>query len=128
MREFNYKNWRKNLKKHYSIMMIIGLLVFASGCLTLGRGSGILTSKEQQWTIPKDTKFYAIQTPKYKQLTEFTAEDDLAVLYKGKLIELEKDANDRAFKLAEQAKIKGILWGAIPTILLLLTIVLKRKK
>ena len=68
------------MKKHYSIMMIIGLLVFASGCLTLGRGSGILTSKEQQWTIPKDTKFYAIQTPKYKQLTEFTAEDDLAVV------------------------------------------------
>jgi hypothetical protein len=102
-------------------LVAIVLLAFTcSGCAMLAKASlpTILVSSEQQWTIPAGTPFKAIQLPVTKELKEFIVTDaDLAVLYKGNLLELEEEANSRAIKAARTAKTTGIAWGAIGTLI-----------
>ena len=92
--------------------------------LNLGKESRILISREQQWTIPKGTEFYATQKPKHKNLTLFVAEDDLKVIYAGELMRLEMEATETAFVVARQEK----KITAFLTILgLIFFLILKRK-
>lgn len=95
------------------VMLGIGLgwVIFLIGCGTSIKYAHVLTSKDQMWTIPQGTKFYATQKPKYENVTEFTADDDLAIVYKGKLLELEKEANKQAFEAKEKGTEIGIKLG-----------------
>jgi len=72
------------------------------------------------WIVPSGTTFKAVQPPKYNQLTEFTADDDLALVYKGSLVEMEIKANNKAFKAADQARTKGVVLGGVGSLLALL--------
>ena len=63
----------------------------------------------------------AIQKPKYAELTEFAADEDLAVIYKGSLLELEQEANSRAIKSARAAKTKGAVFGSLGSILAIIS-------
>jgi len=104
----------------YLLVTIFALLVI--GCSTFKQKlPTILTSKEQQWTIPMGVAFKAIQKPAYPNLTEFIVTDgDLAIIYKGNLLELEQEANRRAVKAARAGKQQGAIWGAITSLLTLL--------
>src|SRR3990167_498692 len=75
----------------------------------------VLTSENLQWTIPAGTLFKAIQKPTYPTLTEFSVPNDLVVLHKGNLIELEKEANRKAIKGARRARMNGMMWGIMGT-------------
>jgi len=106
------------------ILPLILLVLFCSGCATIAKSQlpTILTSKEQQWTIPKGTPFKAIQKPTYPTLTEFiVTDDDLAVIYKGNLLELEQEANRRAIKAARDARTKGAVMGSIGSLLAIIS-------
>ena len=92
------------------------LLVSVAGCRILGKKSVILISKDLVWTIPKGETFRAIQRPAYPKITDFVADEALSILYQGKLLELEKEANDRAFKQAKVAKKQGMLIGTVGSI------------
>uniref|UniRef100_A0A6H1ZAA7 Uncharacterized protein n=1 Tax=viral metagenome TaxID=1070528 RepID=A0A6H1ZAA7_9ZZZZ len=70
--------------------------------------------------MPKGVEFQALQLPAYKELTKFIADEDLAVLYKGSLLELEEEANRRVFKTARAKKKEGTLLGIIGSISALL--------
>lgn len=70
-------------------IVLIGLIVMIAGCAT---SQAILTSKEESWYIPKGTEFEAKKKPT-DALTKYKAEDDLMVLYMGKYLEVEKQAN-----------------------------------
>jgi len=72
------------------IICLIALACFLSGCATTG--SPILTSKEEMWYIPTGTTFQAKKEPS-ESLKTYQAQDDLMVLYKGKYLELERQAN-----------------------------------
>jgi hypothetical protein len=78
----------------------------------------ILTSSQQQWIIHKGDSFKATQDPK-EPARQFVAGDDLVVMYKGKLEELEKAADSRMFTAADAAKTKGLVFGAIASLLTL---------
>ena len=116
----NYNNLKNNWPKLCLLTMMLAQLLFVSGCVSLEPRSGILTSKEQMWTIPAGTKFTAIQAPKYSTPKEFAADEDLAVLYKGKLLELEVEADSRAFKAADQARTRGLWLGILGSLLALI--------
>jgi len=74
------------------ILLIIAC-IFLCGCLTTKpRPNPVLTSKEESWYIPKGTEFQAKKKPTEPTIT-VKAEDDLMVLYFGKYLELEKQAN-----------------------------------
>ena len=111
------KKLRNNYVSLYVRITMYGLLFFASGCASLGLNQGILISREQQWTIPKGVEFKAIQKPTYTELTGFIADEDLAIVYKGTLIELEEEANRRAIKAGRTAKTKGALFGSLGSLL-----------
>jgi hypothetical protein len=104
------------------LYLVILLGVFCSGCFgAKGSLPTVLTQKEMMWTIPAGQKFTAIQKPAYPKPTEFVvADDDLAVLYKGNLLEVEKEANRRAVKQARTAKTQGAVLGIIGSILALI--------
>lgn len=97
--------------------MIGLLLVSVSGCALLGHRSVVLTSKDETWTIPKGATFNAVQTPDIKEITEFIAPDDLVVMYKGNLLELQEEANERVFKEVNNAKKKGKILALITGII-----------
>lgn len=98
------------------ILMVVVLLIAGCGKSVQAIKNdlpSVITSRDQQWTIPKGIAFKAIQKPAYKELTEFIAEADLAVLYKGNLLDLEKEANRKAIKMARGARMNGALIGII---------------
>lgn len=89
----------------------------------------ILTSAQQQWTIPRGIAFKAIQKPAYPNLTEFIVTDgDLAVVYKGNLAELEQQADNRVIKAARGARTQGAIWGSISSVLGLLGAIFAKNK
>jgi hypothetical protein len=75
--------------KKIAIVAVFAILL--SGCFTT-RPTPILTSSEQSWYIPKDTVFQA-KKKATEPLLSLKAEDDLIVLYMGKYLELEKQAD-----------------------------------
>lgn len=102
------------MKKFY---LLAFLLLFCVGCsLTRGNAPSTLTSSEEQFTIPAGTTFQAIQKPKFSVLTSFTAKNDLVVLDKGNLLELEQSANAKLLKGTRTAKTKGIMWGILGSV------------
>ena len=113
----NYNHVRSFLLKLCLITMISLPLLLASGCAISGKRSGILSSREQQWTIPAGTTFKGMQRPIIKDPVDVIAEEDMAVLYKGKLLELEKAADARAFKAADTAKTQGMVLGIVGALL-----------
>jgi hypothetical protein len=114
------------MKKLIPIMLLV---VFCSGCAMIAKSSlpTILVSNEQQWTIEKGQEFTAIQKPKFKTPTKFIADEDLAVLYKGNLLELEQEANRRAINAARAGKKTGALLGGLGTILTAIAGILAKK-
>lgn len=70
------------------------LLLLVSGCFTT-KPNPILTSKEESWYIPKGIEFQAKKKPE-EALKTYKAEDDLMVLYMGKYLEVERQANSCA--------------------------------
>lgn len=94
-------------------LIFSSLIFLMSGCATIQSSlPTVLTSKEQQWTIPKGTPFKAIQKPAFPSPTEFVvADDDLAVIYKGNLLALEEEANQRVVKATRSAATKGAAMG-----------------
>lgn len=101
------------------ICLIICAVFLCSGCAMLAKMQlpTVLVSNELQWTIPKGTEFVAMQKPKYPKLTKFTADEDLAIVYKGNLLELEQEADARVIKAARAAKVKGVVFGGLGSIL-----------
>lgn len=73
------------------IILIGFLALLISGCITT-KPNPILTSSEESWYIPQGTKFEAKKKLE-ETLKTYIAEDDLIVLYFGKYLELEKQAN-----------------------------------
>jgi hypothetical protein len=73
------------------LIVLLGLIVMIAGCATTYKPA-ILTSKEESWYIPKGTEFQAKKTAT-DTLTKYQAGDDLMVLYMGKYLEVEKQAN-----------------------------------
>ena len=71
----------------------------------------VLTSKERYWTIRKGDKFTAIQIPEFKTPTEFIADADMSVVYKGKLLELQEEANKKGFIRDKIAKRNNVIFG-----------------
>jgi len=105
------------------ILLVLGL----SGCVSLGRGSHILVSDEQMWTIPKGTPFTATQKPTVPEPQQFQVDNsDLKVVYPGKLADLQEEANENAFKMAEKAKTRGLVTGGISAFLGMFLILLGR--
>lgn len=104
------------MKRLFIFILLVSLL---SGCAMMAKSKlpTVLTSREQQWTIPAGTEFTAIQKPKHSTLTKFAADEDLMVLHKGTYLELEQEANSRAIKQARAAKTQGALWGSLGSIL-----------
>ena len=111
------KSWKINLHKLFLIMILGTLTLSAIGCLSLGLGSGVLTNKDKSWIILKGSEFTAIQAPEYKIPTKFLAEDDLLVLYKGKYLEQEKAWSSKAWKLADESKVRGLFLGIFGSII-----------
>ena len=66
------------------------MFLFLVGCAT--SKSPILTSKEESWYIPKGEVFQAKKKPSEALIT-YKADDDLMVLYMGKYLEVEKQAD-----------------------------------
>lgn len=97
------------------------------GCASKKKLPAVLTSKDLMWTIPKGTTFKAIQKPQYKELTEFVVpDDDLAVIYKGSLLELEESANRRVASTARSSAIKGGIIGLLGSLFSIIAVFLKR--
>ena len=115
------------LKKPWALLLGITLIcllpLFGSGCAGLGKNFQILTSDDQQWTIPAGTDFKATQKPLHNDLTDFKAAADLMVLHKGTYLKLEQEANSRAIKGARDAKKQGKIWTVIGSVLTLITAV-----
>ena len=102
------------------ILVTIFLCLFLVGCVSTGVKPTVLTSKEQMWTIPAGATFQATQAPTYKKITTFVAPEDLSVIYKGKLLELEQAADKKVIDTSRAAKQTGIIWGALGTIVTVL--------
>lgn len=107
--------WKRSLSRLLLAGILIGLMLQAQGCASFGKTSKqiVLVSKDLSWRIPQGAKFEAIQTPNHPELTEFVAPDDLTVIYSGRLLELEKEANERVVKQAGKSKKQGVLIGSI---------------
>lgn len=105
-------------KKFKGIVFVFLTAVLLSGCAIIPKPA-ILTSSEQQWIIKKGDPFTAITASSNGKSVKLIAEDDLSVTYKGKLLELEKAADARAFTAADSAKTKGLLIGGGVSLLLL---------
>jgi len=88
----------------------------------------VLTSKDLVWIIPKGAKFQAIQPPRYKKLTDFVADSDLIVLYKGKYMELVKESNDRFLKRIRAERYRAIGIGSLASLLSFLGGLFSRKR
>ena len=86
-------------------------LVIAGCATTKSTLPTVLTSKDVMWTIPAGTAFKAIQKPTYPKLHEFIVTDDLSVIYKGNLLELEQEANTKVVKATASAKTTGAFMG-----------------
>ena len=112
------------------ILAISILVLLLSGCASLqSKLPTVLTSKEVQWTIPAGVEFQAIQKPAYPKLSKFiVADGDLAVIYKGTLLELEQEANFRAIKAARSGKKQGAIWGSIGSLISLLGALFAKNK
>lgn len=78
------------MRKYFIIVM----LCLLQGCITT-KPNPILTSKEESWYIPKGITFQAKKKPE-EQLKTYVAEDDLMVIYMGKYLEIEHQANSCA--------------------------------
>ena len=77
-------------------ILLVLISVLLMGCGSTGlKPNPILTSKEMSWYIPKGIEFQAKRTAE-DELTTYKAEDDLMVLYMGKYLEVEKQANSCA--------------------------------
>lgn len=99
------------------IIIAISLFLLIGCTMLQPKLPTILTSKEQQWTIPAGVEFQAIQKPAYPKLTKFIVTDgDLAVVYKGSLLELEQEANRRVVKASRAARQQGAMLGVIGSI------------
>lgn len=59
------------------------------------RNARILRSDQREWIIPKGETFNGIYDGK---LREYTAEDDLVVMFKGRKLKLEQEANQAVMK------------------------------
>ena len=128
----NYTRLKRNLLTLWLVMILTGLLLSAPGCARFGKNSLILTTKDRLWIIPQGTSFKAVINDK-TPLTEYIADDDLVVMYKGNLLELEKEANKRVIGATRSAKKQGALLGIIGSVLsiaagLIGKGILKRKK
>jgi len=106
------------------------MVLLLSGCATLqSKLPTVLVTSELQWTIPAGVTFKAIQKPAYPKLTEFTvADQELVIISKGNLLELEQEANNRAIKAARGAKKEGVIWGSIGSLLAFLSALVAKFK
>ena len=80
------------------------------------------------WTIPKGEEFTAL---KDRKKVKVTADEDLIVLYKGKLLELEKEASRKAVRRAKFSKRNIALVSSLGSLLALLSglkVYFKRRK
>lgn len=109
--------------------LILLSLLFLVGCVHFRpKQYAVLTSKDLVWIIPKGAKFQAIQPPLYKDLTEFVADSDLIVLYKGKYMELVRESNSRFLKRLKAERYKAVGLGSLASLLSFLAGLMRRKK
>jgi len=109
--------------------LLFSLLLFFVGCARFAtRHYTVLTSKDLVWIVPKGAKFQAIQPPQYKDLTEFVADSDLIVLYKGKYMELVRESNDKFLKRIKAERYKAVGIGSLVSLLSFLGGLFSRKR
>lgn len=90
--------------------VILCLVFVLNGCAVFKTQEiSYLTNKDETWIIPKGEPFNAIAND--GKLAQRRALDDLVVLYKGKLLELEKEADMRVLKMVKKGNNKAVLSG-----------------
>lgn len=93
-------------------LLVVGLALLLSGCVSMSPRPSVLTSKDMMWIIQKGTTFTATQSSGQKPQA-YVADDDLLVLYKGSYMETIHQADLKGFTQADAAKTKGIVLGII---------------
>jgi hypothetical protein len=74
-----------------------------------------LTSRDRTWIIPKDIPFQALGDD--KKLATYSINDDLLVIYKGRYLELEKEADLKILKTKKEGNSRATLLTSIGTVL-----------
>ncbi|MFH1444968.1 MAG: hypothetical protein ABIF08_00635 [Nanoarchaeota archaeon] len=85
---------------------LLMLCVCLSGCFSRPFVPIYLTNRDEVLIIPRGETFNAIGDD--DKLSKHTALDDLVVLYKGKLLELEKEADMKVLNIKKSGNTKAV--------------------
>lgn len=114
--------------KVQKLILTAFLLFVLTGCASFTKlNTTYLISKDRTWIIPKDTPFKALGDD--KKIQEYSINADLLVIYKGRYLELEKEANIRALKIKKDSKKNTAIFSGLGTLLgALIAYFFKKKK
>ena len=111
----NCTNWNTICKRLLSVTILSLLLCSTQGCLGSGSRYVTLTDRDQVYVIPQSTPI-TVANPNNKGTIEIQADEDLVALYRGTLLELEKEANKRVLGNKTSTKKKMTIAGVVTAV------------
>jgi len=113
--------------RYVRLVILVFISLSIGGCGTQSKFY-TLTSRDVTYTVPQGQKITVIDPNNQTHTIEIAADEPLVCMYRGSLLELEKDANRRVIGVPANNK-KNALWAGIgASILAIIAGIIKKVK